>query len=121
MRIGVFLVLAFFLNIFIMYGQFVNLITWVQLFHFLRVPPGINCDQVLQLFGDDLPQMAFVEERYHDLSQFPEYLTFNEFRPYLYLNQRISRTGALDCLCKSTDNYEKSYNVTMVQGEVVQE
>ena len=56
--------------------------------------------------------MAYVEKQYNELSDFPN------FGPMVYLNERISRTGALQCLCEQ-DNSDLLYEINIPPNEVV--
>ena len=55
--------------------------------------------------------MAYVESRYYHLSDFPGRGI------YVFLNERISRTGALLCLCEDKSNEEKSFEIILPSGE----
>ena len=50
--------------------------------------------------------MAYVERQYTKLSDFPKYGN------KVYLNQRISRTGAYQCFCKISENHGVTFKIT---------
>ena len=59
---------------------------------------GILCDEVRARFGDNLADMAYVERQYMKLSDFSVIGTF-----YPYINERLTRTGAWQCLCDNVN------------------
>ena len=46
-----------------------------------RNAPGVNCDKVIDRWGDNLPNMAYVEKRYAELSGFRDVGSW-----YLFMN-----------------------------------
>ena len=65
-------------------------IVWSQYFTYRDATPGINCEAVRSQFsGQNLIDMAYVEMQYTKLSEFPDSSGY-----YVFLNERISRTGA---------------------------
>ena len=45
-------------------------------------------------YGDSLVDMAYAEKQFTNLSNFPQ-----SRGPYVFLNERISRSGAWQCFC----------------------
>ncbi len=89
------LLLGFIGNITVILSKFIVAIDWQQYFTYSTDAPRVNCRVVENLFGDNLPQVAYMEYQYAELSKFPK----NQ-GDYVFLNERITRMGALQCLCK---------------------
>ena len=61
---------------------------------YLKEPPGIECESIIENYGTDLQQMAYKEvEFWQDKA-----LQRNSFFS-LNLNTQVSRRGALKCFC----------------------
>ena len=58
--------------------------------------------------------MAYVEKQYTELNNFPDDSGY-----YVFLNQRLSRTGAYQCLCNQPEAKGTAYSVTLPTGEVL--
>lgn len=113
-RASILLMLALSGNIAVILSQFMTNIDWQQYYSYLKQPPGINCDTVRQQFGSNLDQMAYVEFQYDLLSRFP-----NEGN-YVFLNERVTRTGAYHCLCEESQSIGKSFDISLPDGSVTQ-
>jgi len=63
--------------------------------------------------------MAYVDLRYEELSKFPHNFSFAQ---YVFLNERLTRSGALECLCTTadSDSVDKYYPITLPNGEIVE-
>ena len=57
--------------------------------------------------------MAYVEQRFRQLSDFPKYGN------NVFLNERITRTGAEQCFCSDTENLEEAYEIQVPPNEVI--
>ena len=57
-----------------------------------------------------------MEYQYAKLSKFPD----NE-GDYVFLNERITRVGALQCLCKQESSSDKTFDITLPDGSLTQE
>ena len=57
-----------------------------------------------------------MEYQYAKLSKFPD----NE-GDYVFLNERITRVGALQCLCKQESSADKTFDITLPDGSFTQE
>ena len=60
--------------------------------------------------------MAYIEWQYNELSDFPV-----NNGDYIFLNERITRTGALQCLCKKKGAEGKAYEIELPTGEFISE
>ena len=105
-RIIVLLFFGFFQTFSTIVTQFVSCINWQQYFNYASGAPGIDCDLVSSQFGDNLVQMAYVENQFRELSEFPEQSGY-----YIFLNERISRTGAQQCLCEQDSAVGVVYDI----------
>ena len=76
-----------------------------------RYAPGVECDKVYERFGDNLPNMAYVEIQYARLSGFKDVGSW-----YLFMNQRLSRSGAVHCLCSKAENVGKTFRIQLPHG-----
>ena len=95
-----------------MYGFTSEALNWNQLFRYQQTPPGINCESVKTRFGDQLVQMAYAEYQYNAINVFA-FTALNT----VFLNERISRTGALNCFCKDQTDKSQAFPVTTPTGE----
>ena len=98
---------------------FTKMLNLKQQISYMTNSPGINCDNVRTRYGDNLVDMAYAEYQYRVLNNFTlindNYDGGNETR-LLYLNENISRTGAIGCFCKGEDG-STQYEVTLPSGE----
>ena len=76
-------------TLFIFVYVFSSLTDWNLFIKYDTDAPGINCNNVLQQYGDNIKEMAYIEQRFGELSDFPI------SGDYVFLNERITRTGAL--------------------------
>ena len=78
---------------------------WKQLISYSKVIPGIDCESVRQMYGENLINMAFIEHHYQEESKFPT------SGNYVYLNERLSRTGAHLCFCELPENQDVIFEI----------
>ena len=55
--------------------------------------------------------MAFVEYMFREKSHFPENGGY-----YVFLNERTTRTGAQQCLCKEDSSTDYPFEITLPDG-----
>lgn len=68
----------------------------MQEINYLQNPPNIDCQDVNTRYGQNLVNMAYAEFQYLNLNDF----NVVNSEGFQYLNEKISRTGALGCFCK---------------------
>ena len=94
-------------NIGVILTHFINSLNWSLYYKYNVTTPGIDCKTEKKHFGDNLEQMAYVEFQYNELNMFPE------DGSYVFLNERITRTGALECLCKQKSSADKVFEIML--------
>ena len=52
-------------------STFLMMMDWVMYFNYSQKMPNIDCQVVEKQFGQNLPHVAYIEQRFWELSNFP--------------------------------------------------